>query len=324
MLNTKVLITGASGYIGSNLLKHLQENNYNILGCARNNTLNLSNIIKSPELSTNADWKNILQDIDVVVHLAGLAHNLSSKKAYSLEDFREVNVRGTINLANQALQAAVKRFIFISSIGVNGASTQLNNPYTEESTPAPHAPYAQSKLEAEQALSSLTQGSTMELVIIRPPLVYSGAAPGNFQRLLKLIYTGLPLPFGIIRNQRSMIEVSNLTNFIELCIHHPAAANELFLVSDGNSISTSDMIKHLSAGMNKNNLLLPIPDFIMKISSILAGKKAMYQQLCGSLTIDISKAKKILNWHPNSNVSQLLYIAGNEFQLSKNIDNKII
>ena len=178
---------------------------------------------------------------------------------------------------------------------------------------APHADYALSKLEAEQGLRELVQGSDMQLVIIRPPLVYAGDAPGNFQRLLKLVASGVPLPFALVDNRRSMIALENLVSFIGLCVEHPAAANELFLISDGTDVSTPQIISNLAKGMGRNSYLWPLPDSLMRWGASLLGKQAMYSQLCGSLAIDSRKAQNLLGWRPVVSAADALQQAGREY-----------
>lgn len=262
-------------------------------------------------------WRSTVAKQDVLVHLAGRAHMLRDAVEDPLLAFRNVNVEGTLNLAKLARDNGVKRFVFISSIGVNGAHT-VGRAVNEESMPAPHAEYALSKWEAEQGLWDVVRDSGMELVIIRPPLVYAGHAPGNFGRLLKLVAARIPLPLGSIRNQRSVIALENLVRFISLCVDHPAAANELFVISDGQDVSTPQIIQYLAQGMyNKSSRLFPMPQTWLRTGARLVGKSNMYSQLCDSLVIDSSKARELLGWRPVVSTHDGLKKAGYDFLNSR-------
>ncbi|WP_408698867.1 NAD-dependent epimerase/dehydratase family protein, partial [Acinetobacter baumannii] len=253
-----------------------------------------------------------LDDIHVIIHLAGRAHILNEKVKDPLQEFRKVNVEGTLELAKQALENKVKRFIFISSIGVNGSSTN-GKAFSEQDVPQPHADYAVSKLEAELALQKLFEGTETELVIIRPPLVYAAHAPGNFARLLKLASTNIPLPFIGVNNKRTFVALENLVNFIECCITHPLAKNELFLIADTESLSTKQLVTYLRQGMQKKANLIYIPHFVMKLGALGIGKIKLYEQLFGSLEVDSSKARTLLGWQPPLSAVSAIQKAGNEY-----------
>lgn len=224
----RVLVTGATGFVGRGLIRACADSDGIDIVAALRNSQSYSephvDVVVMGDISEGVDWTRALEGVDVVVHLAGRAHVIGEAAADALAKFRAVNLEGTTALARQARDAGVKRFILISSIGVNGART-IDKPFEEESIPTPHADYAVSKLEAEQALRQTAQGSTMEWVIVRPPLVYGAQAPGNFGRLLKLVSYGLPLPFASVKNSRSMISLENLAHFLRQCITHPGAAN---------------------------------------------------------------------------------------------------
>lgn len=312
----RVLVTGASGFVGSSLLAHLGASGFQPMAALRRSTTRVSPAvprIQVGDLLPDTDWTRALEGVEFVVHAAARVHVMNEQAADPLREFRRVNVDGTLSLARQAVAAGVKRFVFISSIGVNGACT-AGEPFSEVSRPAPHADYALSKLEAEQGLLELVKTSSMELVIIRPPLVYAGHAPGNFKRLLQLVGSGLPLPFASVHNQRSMISLDNLVGFISLCLEHPGAANELFLISDGTDVSTPEIIRHLAAGMERKARLLPVPDSLMHKGARFLGREAMYIQLCGSLSIDSSKARNMLGWTPMLTAEQALRKAGRDYQ----------
>lgn len=311
----KVLLTGANGFLGRQLLEFCQRQGMETLACARAIDGLKAPWVKSPDLGPEANWAPLLSGVEAVVHTAGIAHRLGESGPELIQQFDKVNVEGTLSLARQALHAGVKRFVFISSIGVNGSMTASGSRFSEQSQPEPHADYATSKWRAEQRLQTLLSDQSMELVIIRPPLVYSGHAPGNFQRLLKLVASGVPLPFSMLNNQRSMVALENLADFITLCIKHPAAANELFLISDGTDISTPEIIDHLANGMGRQARLLPVPNTLIRWGAKLLGKEAMYTQLCGSLVIDSSKARNLIGWKPSLSPVEALLKAGRDFKV---------
>lgn len=309
----KILLTGANGFVGRKLAEVLSSEYKQVICCSRSVVEQGGNFVVSPSLSSQADWLPLLSGVDVVVHVAGKAHNLGEPRDVALRGFKEINVEGTLRLAEQALAANVKRFVFISSIGVNGLSTH-GKAFDESSPAAPHADYAQSKMEAEERLRGLTQGTSMELVIIRPPLVYDAQAPGNFQRLLKIVAAGIPLPFAMINNRRSMIALENLVDFIRVCIQHPSAANSMFLVSDGEDLSIGEIVTLLGHGMKKRVRLIAVSPGILSFGATLLGKRAMYEQLCGSLVIDSAKSRSALEWAPVVSPRQALFEAGRKFQ----------
>lgn len=306
----RILVTGANGFIGKMLCQALATRSYKVSGLVRT--------VREPvpgveyveiDLEHSDSLDAVCQDFDCIVHLAGRAHVLSEHDQNPLEAFRRANYEATLRLAQQAVESGVRRFIFISSIGVNGAET-FAKPFDEFSSPKPHADYALSKLEAEQGLRCLLAGSGTELVIIRPPLVYGVDAPGNFARLLKLVATGLPLPLRGVDNRRSIISLENLVDFISLCIEHPAAAGQLFLVSDGSDISTAEMVRALALGMDKRPLMLPLPDMLLKFGARLVGREPLYTQLYRSLQVDSLKARKLLDWDPKENTLEALEKVG--------------
>lgn len=312
----RVLVTGATGFVGRGLIHACADSDdIDVLAAIRTAHGGAEpnvDVVVVGDISGEVNWARALEGVDVVVHLAGRAHVMGEVSAYALAKFRAVNVVGTSALAKQALEARVKRFILISSIGVNGSRT-INTPFVESSIPAPNADYAISKLEAEQAIRQIAEGSTMEWVIVRPPLVYGVQAPGNFGRLLKLVSSGLPLPFASVDNSRSMISLENLVHFLLQCITNPSAANQLFLVSDGTFLSTPEIITHLAVGMGVKALLLPCPPALMRWGASLIGREGMYTQLCESLTIDSSKARSLLEWTPPLPPELALQKCGREF-----------
>jgi len=253
-------------------------------------------------INANTDWSEALINQQVVIHAAARAHIMKEDLADPVVEYRQVNVDGTVNLARQAAEAGVRRFIFISSIGVNG---NINiKPFTEDDTPKPADPYAQSKLEAEQGLWEIQHETGMELVVIRPPLVYGPNAPGNFGSLTRWIDKGVPLPLGAIQNQRSLVALDNLVDLITTCIDHPAAANQVFLAGDGQDLSTTELLRSVARAAGKPSRLIPIPSSLLMLAATLLGKKAVAQRLLGSLQVDISKARDLLEWEPPISVEE--------------------
>ena len=309
----KILITGSNGFLGEYLAHFLAERNYCIVAHTRK-----AHIFTHPNITNiNFDLTDSLNNIDlnqmgIIVHLAGRAHILNDQTIDPLTEFRKVNVEGTLQLARQALEKKVKRFIFISSIGVNGSVTK-QQPFTEDSVPQPHADYAVSKLEAEQELKKLFGGSDTELVIIRPPLVYAAHAPGNFARLLKLVATNLPLPFAGTKNKRSFVALENLVDFIQVCIEHPNAANQTFLVADQSYISTRELVQYLKQGMGKKARFIYLPQPLMKLGAACIGKSKLYEQLFESLEVDTSKARNLLGWKAPISTQQAMLKAGQDY-----------
>ena len=294
----KVLITGANGFIGRALTNLLLEKGYDIVAASRELNTDFSSTVTPFRVSdlSNQNWSDALEQTDCIIHLAGRVHILNESIINPLEEFYKINTLGTLNLAQQAVKSNVKRFIFISSIGVNG--NQTLKPFREQDTPSPVDPYAISKHQAEQGLKKIAKETGLEVVIIRPPLVYGKNAPGNFKRLIDIVYKSIPLPLGAINNKRSLIYIDNLVDLIANCVEHPKASNQTFLVSDDNDISTTDLIKNIAKALNRKIILIPIPMPVIKIIARIFGKQNAIQKLCGSLQIDISHTKKTLDWKP--------------------------
>lgn len=311
----KILLTGATGFVGSELLAQLiKHSEYEIVAASRAKNSDLENscqVFTLGSFNSDTSWHEALANVDCVIHTAGRAHVLK-KEANAAECFKESNTDATLNLANQAEALGVKRFIFISSIGVNGSHTS-NLPFSDSSKLTPQTEYAISKMNAEIGLLKIAERNNMEIVIIRPPLVYAAHAPGNFRRLLKLVKSGMPLPLGQINNNRSMISLENLIDFICVCVEHPAAANQVFLVSDGQDFSTKELVTLLAAGMCKKVPLVSIPPSWLKGAARLLGRKGLYTQLCESLKIDSSKARNLLGWVPPSSAETAMITAGEIF-----------
>lgn len=259
------------------------------------------------------DWQVTLTDVDVVIHAAARVHVMNEVAVDPLAAFREVNVEATLNLARQAAEYGVKRFIFISSIKVNGEGTEAGAVYRADDTPAPIGPYAISKLEAEQGLMSLAANTGMEVVVIRPVLVYGPGVKANFLSMMRWLYRGVPLPFGAVNNLRSLVAIDNLVDLIVTCSDHPAAANQVFLASDGEDVSTTQLLRKLANALGKPARLLPIPTRIMSGVAAMIGKRAMADRIFGSLQVDISKNRKLLGWEPPVTLDKALGLTAQHF-----------
>ena len=307
MINSgNVLVTGASGFVGSHLLKRFA---YRKEGEATGTVRAASSAIKADmvavgDIDQHTDWSAALKNPQVVIHTAARAHIMNDQATEPLAAFREVNVAGTLNLARQAAAAGVRRFVFISSIKVNGEQTAPGRPFTCDDTPAPEDPYGISKLEAEQGLQQIALETGMEVVIIRPPLVYGPGVKGNFASMIKLVEKGLPLPFGAIDNRRSLVGLDNLVDLIITCIDHPNAANQVFLVSDGEDLSTSGLLRRVAKAMGKPSRLIPVPAVLLQLGATVLGKKAVGQRVLGSLQVDISSTRERLDWTPPVSVDE--------------------
>ena len=299
---TRVLVTGANGFIGKAIVQRLSNDHVDVIGACRHHE-NTPGTVLSPSLDLSADWRFILSDRTVVIHAAGRAHFLKERTKDTIELFRQVNAIGTLNLAAQAAEMGVRRFVFLSSIGVNGAETSENY-FNEASVAAPHSPYAFSKYEAEIGLMEIARKTGLNVVIIRPPLVYGPGAPGNFGSLVRWLLRGVPLPLGAIHNRRSLVALDNLVDLIVTCVDHPAAANQTFLVSDGEDLSTTQLLRRMGLALGKPARLLPGPSALLKLGAALVRRPAVAQRLCGSLQVDISKTRQILGWTPPLSVDE--------------------
>ncbi len=295
-----VLVTGATGFVGNALIKNLLLDDYHVVATIRSEQSILGlgiEAVSVGNISAKTDWSKALNDVDEVIHCAARAHILNDSVADPLAEFRQVNTAGTLNLARQATEAGVRRFVFISSIKVNGELTE-GEPFSSDDKFIPTDPYGLSKYEAEQVLLTLAKETGMEVVIIRPVLVYGLGVKGNFASLLKWMKKGIPLPFGAIHNQRSFVALDNLVSFIIHCIDHPKAANEVFLISDGEDVSTTELLRKVAHAFGKKALLIPVPVSLMTLMAKLLGKGDVANRLFGSLQVDSSKAHGLLGWEP--------------------------
>jgi nucleoside-diphosphate-sugar epimerase len=313
----KVLVTGANGFVGAALVQQLlaDELATEIVATVRSSVCDFPTGVERMVvggIDEANDWRDALTGCEVVVHLAARVHVMQEAAADPLEEFRRVNVQGTLNLARQAATAGVRRFVFVSSIKVNGEATQLRQPFTADDAPAPLDAYGVSKMEAEQGLREIARQTGMEVVIIRPPLVYGPVVKANFAAMMRWLKRGVPLPLGAIYNQRSLVALDNLVDLILTCLTHPAAANQTFLVSDGEDVSTTELLRRMGQAMGKPARLLPVPASWLKVAAGLVGKGDVAQRLCGSLQVDISKTRELLGWVPPVSLDEgLRRAAGN-------------
>ena len=313
----RILVTGASGFVGRALCAELLRQKHAVVAAIRKENTEFGVSIETATVCSiehNTDWSAILRHIDVVVHLAARVHIMSDHATDPLAEFRKVNVAGTFNLAMQAAKAGVKRFIFISSVKVNGEHTEVGIALTEESPVNPQDAYGMSKLEAEQRLLLINQQTGMELVVIRPPLVYGAGVKANFLQLMSLVERSFPLPLARINNQRSMIYVGNLVDVIITCAKHPKAVNQVYLVSDNELVSTPQLVRKLAQALGNKSWVLPLPIFMMKLFAKLFGKSAAFDRLTQSLVIDASKIRKQLDWQPPYTIEQGLKITADWFK----------
>lgn len=301
----RILVTGASGFVGNRLVNELGAAGHGVRAVGRKSLLNLTDdFVLVDDINAGTDWTGALIGVGQVIHAAARVHVMSEVAADPLAEFRAVNVDGTLNLARQAAAAGVRRFVFISSIKVNGEQTDNRPAFAPDDSPSPEDPYGISKFEAEAGLQKIAAETGMEVVIIRPPLVYGPGVKGNFRSLLKLASLPVPLPLGAIDNHRSLVFLGNLVDFIIHASQHPAAANQVFLVSDDRDMSTSELLGCMRVAMGRRPLLLPVPGRLLWRCTELIGRGAIGQRLFGSLQLDVSKNKQLLDWTPPYTVEQ--------------------
>ncbi len=294
-----VLITGITGFVGTALAREMLLEGWQVRGTARKKYLNNNSIIDAEiceitSLGSKTDWSKALTGVDTVVHLAARTHVMHEVSFDPLTEYRSINVAGTERLASAASESGVKRFIYLSSIKVNGEGKK--EPYTELDLPAPEDYYGISKWEAEMVLQRVHAETNMEVVIIRPPLVYGPGVKANFLQLLRTVDRGIPLPLSRIQNRRSLIYLKNLINVIITCINNNKAGGKTFLVSDDEDISTPELIRRIATALHKAPRLFPCPSIIMRLAGKLTGRYVEVERLLGSLTVDISKIQEELGW----------------------------
>lgn len=311
-----VLVTGANGFVGSALCGRLSREAVSVRGAVRAPNLKpdcLETVVIGG-LSEETDWTAALKNVDYVVHLAARVHVINENILDPLSEFRRVNVKSTATLARQAAAAGVRRFIFLSSIKVNGEFTKSGQPFAADDQPAPETPYGVSKYEAELMLQQIAIETGMEVVIIRPPLVYGPGVQANFATMMHWLVRGIPLPLAsVIRNCRSLVALDNLVDLIMVCLKHPAAANQTFLVSDDEDLSTAELLKRMGVAIGHSAHLFYLPPSLLKFGATIFHKQDIYHRLCCSLHLDISKTKHLLNWSPPISVNEGLRLTAEGF-----------
>lgn len=302
-----ILVTGASGFVGGALCASLVNRSpLRISVRDKSKTELFANVdIFEASISPDQDWSSTLSGVSAVVHCAARVHVMSEEASDPLFEFRRVNVDGTLNLARQASEAGVRRFVFISSIKVNGECTELGHPFTADQIPMPSDPYGVSKYEAEMGLMALSGETGMEIAIIRSPLVYGPGVKANFLSMMNWLWRGIPLPLGgVVKNLRSFVFIDNLVDMIITCINHPAAANQTFLVSDDEDISTAGLLGRMALALGRPSKLIAVPENLVALGAKLIGRSDISQRLCGSLQVDIKKTRDLVGWSPPVSVDE--------------------
>ncbi len=308
--NRRVLVTGAGGFIGQAVCAELRIRGHQVIGALRqrDGARESASVqyVGMGHMDESTDWSSVVQGVDCVVHLAARVHLMNDTAQDPLAEFRRFNVDLTMNLARQAAAAGVRRFVFVSSVKVNGENTPFGQPFTAEDIPFPTDPYGVSKLEAEQLLKKLAKSSGMEVVIVRPVLVYGPGVRANFYQMMDWLKKGVPLPLKALDNQRSLVAIDNLVDMIVTCLSHPAAANQTFLVSDGEDLTVSELMERTSFALGRRARLLMMPIILLKFVGRVFGKQAVIHRLCEPLQVDIMKSRRLLNWTPPVTVDTAL------------------
>lgn len=304
----RTLVTGASGFVGQAVIRRLKrDGGVAVRGAFRTLPAPSSDGIEARpvgDLGPDTDWRDALADVDVVIHCAARVHVMHDIEADPLAAYRRSNVDGTLHLARSAVRAGCRRLVFISSIKVNGEATETGCPFSEDSPLAPCDPYGISKLEAEQGLFALVRETGLEVVVVRPPLVYGPGVKANFQSMMGWLQRGVPLPFGAIDNRRSLVGLDNLVDLVARCATHPAAANQVFVAGDGEDLSTTELLTRVARALGRPARLLPVPAAWILIAARMLGRQGLATRLCGSLQVDTTKARTLLGWLPPDTVDE--------------------
>lgn len=293
-----ILVTGSTGFVGSRVVELARERDWKVTSVVRKQIEPLTNSLVIPSIDASTDWSGAFEDVDCVVHCAARVHQMNESEQDTLAAYRDINTLGTLNLAKQAAEAGVKRFVFVSSIKVNGEFTEPGSPFQPNLNNIPKDPYGLSKYEAEVALTQLSKETGLQVVIIRPPLVYGPGVKANFLSMMRLIDKGIPLPFGAIKNQRSLVYLDNLSDLILTCCEHPLAPGHSFLVSDDHDVSTTQLMRTIALSMGKAPRLLPIPMSWIQAGASILNKQHIAQRVCGNLQVEVRLTKEVLGWEP--------------------------
>jgi nucleoside-diphosphate-sugar epimerase len=306
----RVLVTGATGFVGHALVQRLvTDEGASVVAATRRPRADLPPDVVTcsvGDISADTRWGAALEGVDVVIHAAARVHVMRENASDPLAEFRAVNVAGTLALARQAAAAGVRRFVLVSSVKVNGEETAPGRPFTERDVPAPADPYGVSKLEAEQVLAEVAADTGLEGVIVRPALVYGPGVGANFRSMMRILQKGLPLPLGGIHNRRSLVALDNLTHFLVRTASHPAAAGQTFLVSDGDDLSTPELLRRTAKALGVPARLVSVPPALLEMTARVLGRGAEARRLCRSLQVDIAKAHAELGWSPPVSVDEAL------------------
>lgn len=305
-----MLITGANGFVGSALVSKSMAQGHTVRATVRHHGATFdaaAEVCVLGELGPDTKWQVALAGVDTVIHTAARVHVMNDRSADPLAEFRRVNVAGTLNLARQAAAAGVKRLVFVSSVKVNGEATLPGQPFKADDAHVPNDPYGLSKYEAEVGLRALAAETGLEVAIVRPPLVYGPGVKANFAAMVRWLNRGVPLPLGaVIHNRRSLVALDNLVDLLLVCATHPAAANQTFLASDGDDVSTADLLRRIGLALGKSARLIPVPVSWLKLGAAVLGKADVAQRLLGSLQVDIAKNQQLLGWTPPVSVDDAL------------------
>lgn len=310
-MNTRtVLVTGATGFVGRALIDRLiADGGRPVRAAVRAPGATMPDgvsVVVVGGIDDHTDWSAAVEGVDTVIHTAARVHVMQERAADPLAAFRVVNVDGTLRLARAAAAAGVRRFVFVSSIKVNGEETPPGRPYAADDPPTPVDPYGVSKLEAERGLEEIGRSTSMEIAIVRPVLVYGPGVRANFRAMMRLVQRGIPLPLGTVHNRRSLVALHNLVDLLVVCVDHPAAANQAFLVSDGEDVSTTELIRRIAKAMGRSPRLFAMPSMVLQLGARLLGQATVAQRLCGSLQVDIEKTRRLLGWRPPVDIDTAL------------------